>query len=203
MKDNIFIFNGAQNPLILSRVYHVDWICDYDMAWYPFDSQKCQMKFRGDNFVKLVVDGMEYLGPKDLTQYFIRNTTMEMSEDTLSVVLQVYLGRRLLGTILTVYLPSLLMKKISYETNFFKQFFFEAVVAVNLTVMLVLATMFIAVSDRLPQTSYIKMVDVWLIFNLMLPFIQVILQTYIDTLRDDHGRAVNHHGQVREVGDDG
>ena len=37
----------------------------------------------------------------------------------------------------------------------------------------VLATMFIAVSENLPKTSYIKMVDIWLIFNLMVPFFEV------------------------------
>ena len=37
--NNILIFEGAQNPLILERVYDVEWICIYDMRWYPFDSQ--------------------------------------------------------------------------------------------------------------------------------------------------------------------
>ena len=78
-----------------------------------------------------------------------------------------------MGTILTVYIPTLLLIIISHMTNYFKPFFFEAVVTVNLTVMLVLATMFISVSDNLPKTSYIKMVDVWLIFNLMIPFFEV------------------------------
>ena len=45
--------------------------------------------------------------------------------------------RRLLGTILTVYIPTLLLIIISHMTNYFKSFFFEAVVTVNLTVMLV------------------------------------------------------------------
>ena len=101
---------------------------------------------------------MAYIGPEDLTQYFIRNTTMQLSEDKKSVIVeaweincvpyspppvsnyikQVFLGRRLLGTILTVYVPSTLLVIISYMTNFFKPFFFEAVVAVNLTVMLVI-----------------------------------------------------------------
>ena len=34
----------------------------------------------------------------------------------------------------------------------------------NLTSLLVLTTLFISVSGSLPQTAYIKMVDVWLIF---------------------------------------
>ena len=41
---------------------------------------------------------------------------------------------------------------IVYATNFFKDFFFEAIVTVNLTSLLVLTTLFISVSGALPQT---------------------------------------------------
>ena len=30
------------------------------------------------------------------------------------------------------------------------------------------------------------MIDYWLIFNLLKPFVDIILQTYIETLREDH-----------------
>ena len=68
--------------------------------------------------------------------------------------------------------------------------------------MLVLTTMFINVSNNLPKTSYMKMVDVWLLFNLLLPFIIVLLHTYMDTLRNDEEREINHHGKSIQVGDD-
>ena len=42
---------------------------------------------------------------------------------------------------------------------------------VNLTSLLVLTTLFISVAGSLPQTAYVKMVDIWLIFA------QVILLT--------------------------
>ena len=51
--------------------------------------------------------------------------------------------------------------------------------------MLVLTTLFINVSNNLPKTSYMKMVDVWLLFNLILPFIVVLIHTKKDTLRND------------------
>ena len=35
----------------------------------------------------------------------------------------------------------------------------------------------------MPPTSYIKMIDVYLIFSLMIPFGTVLLQTYMDRLR--------------------
>ena len=44
--------------------------------------------------------------------------------------------------------------------------------------MLVLTTMFVGVSQTLPHTSTIKMVDVWLVFNLLIPFIEVLIHSY-------------------------
>ena len=70
-------------------------------------------------------------------------------------------------------------------------------ITVNLTCMLVLTTMFINVSNNLPTTSYMKMIDVWLLFNLSLPFIVVLLHTYMDTLRDNQEEKNEDNKQAR------
>ena len=62
--------------------------------------------------------------------------------------------------------------------------------------------MFINVSNNLPKTSYMKMMDVWLLFNLLYPFIVVLLHTYMDTLRNDEEREINHHGKTIQVTDE-
>ena len=54
--------------------------------------------------------------------------------------------------------------------------------------MLVLTTIFIDVSNNLPQTSYMKMIDIWLLFNLILPFLVVLIHTRMDTLRQDQDK---------------
>ena len=69
--------------------------------------------------------------------------------------------------------------------------------------MLVLATMFINVSNNLPKTSYMKMVDVWLLFNLLYPFVVVLMHTYMDSLRNDEEREINHHGKTIKIDEDG
>ena len=46
------------------------------------------------------------------------------------------------------------------------------------------------------------MIDIWLIFNLFLPFIVVLLHIYMDTLREEEDREVNHHGKAIDVGTD-
>ena len=179
------------------------------MNWYPFDTQVCSMTISVtedlNDFITIEDNGHENLGPVELTQYFIRNTEMNINligNKQQAVVFKITLGRRLLGTVLTVFLPTILMNVVGHGANYFKAFFFEAVVSVNLTVMLVLTTMFINVSNQLPKTSYIKMMDVWLIFNLIVPFVEVLLHTYKDMLREEENREVNHHGRVRKLGED-
>ena len=41
----------------------------------------------------------------------------------------------------------------------------------------------VQVGENLPATSYIKMIDVWLLFNLIIPFALIILHTYMDFIR--------------------
>ena len=85
------------------------------------------------------------------------------------------MNRRIMNELLTTYLPTMFILAIVYSTNFFKPFFFEAVVTVNLTSQLVLTTLFISVSKSLPPTAYVKMIDVWLIFSQLIPFAEVEL----------------------------
>ena len=61
----------------------------------------------------------------------------------------IILKRRIVNELMTTYLPTVLILIIVYTTNFFKPFFFEAVVTVNLTSLLVLTTLFISVSGLL------------------------------------------------------
>ena len=200
LNEDIDIYEGNDSPIIMSRVYDIEFLCDYKMQWYPFDTQTCYMEFRLKegmaSFVDLIPGTREYLGPKELTQYFVKRTGIELYRKMgkKGVRVSITLGRRLLGVFLTVYFPTILLNLIGHSTNYFKAFFFEAVVTVNLTCMLVLTTMFINVSNNLPKTSYIKMMDVWLIFNLLLPFMEVLLHTYMDYLREDEDREINHHG---------
>ena len=189
LNEDIDFYEGGDNPIILSRVYDIEFLCDYKMQWYPFDTQTCYMEFRLKegmaSFVDLMPGTREYLGPKELTQYFVKRTGIEKYKKMgkKGVRVSITLGRRLLGVFLTVYFPTILLNLIGHSTNYFKAFFFEAVVTVNLTCMLVLTTMFINVSNNLPKTSYIKMMDIWLIFNLLVPFVEICLHTYMDILR--------------------
>ena len=115
---------------------------------------------------------------------------------------KIIMKRIINNAILTIYLPTFLILIIVYSTNFFKDFFFEAVVSVNLTSLLVLTTLFISVSQSLPPTSYVKMIDIWLIFAQLIPFLEVLLHTWMDMHRVSEDREVNNHGKPRKIEND-
>ena len=180
---NAYLYKGSENPILLDRVYTGKFICEYDMSIYPFDSQKCTAKFilKGSSgrFIDLIGRNASYLGPIHLPQYFVMGTTIKqiiVPPSTSAVQVEIIFGRRLLSTMLSSYLPSFLICLVSFATNYFEPFFFEAIVTVNLTSLLALTTLFVSITDSLPRTSYIKMIDMWLIFSLTIPFCEVLLQ---------------------------
>merc|ERR1711974_471036 len=59
-----------------------------------------------------------------------------------------------------------------------------------------------SVMQTLPKTAYVKHIDIWLIFCQMIPFVEVILITAAETLReaDENGEIpFNHHGTTRII----
>ena len=79
---------------------------------------------------------LNYLGPKDLTVYYIKETSFDsfdLPDGSRTVQVQIRLGRRLLGVALTTYLPTVLILIIVHLTHYYKSFYFEAIVTVCLT----------------------------------------------------------------------
>ena len=120
---------------------------------------------------------------KDLVMFFITDLKLENSKD--QVHMKISLKRKIQTEMLTTYLPTLLLLAISYATIYFKPEYFEASLTVNLTIMLVMTTIFTSKIAELPPTSDTKMIDIWLIFCLLVPFSFALIQTAIQWNSDD------------------
>ena len=152
--ENIQYFTGKENFVNMRRFYNQRFLCDYQLNWYPFDIQTCFMKMEIKKsyspFIQLLVDQYEYTGPQFLPQYEVRSVDMEIKENNMGiqeVLVTISLGRQLLGVLLNVIIPTIVLLIISYSTNFYKDDYFESVVAINLTTMLVIVTLFVSVSS--------------------------------------------------------
>ena len=103
------------------------------------------------------------------------------------IKMKIVLKRKLMNELMTTYVPSVLLIVITWATTFFKPYYFEAALSVNLTTMLVMTTIFIGVMESLPSTAYVKMIDAWLLFGQLIPFTEVILLTIMEYVREGDG----------------
>ena len=131
----------------------------------------------------------------DMTLFTVTNYVLVYSTGPQEGIrMTITLKRKIMSEMMTTYFPSLLLMMITYATTFFKPFFFEAALSVNITTMLVMTTIFISKMEGLPPTSATKMIDYWLILCQLVPFIQVVLVTALEFLRDDV--LVQNHAKV-------
>ena len=154
------------------------------MAMYPFDTQDCNAEVavgKGRQFVELFVQDMKYVGDKDVMEYVITETKDYKEEN--KVVFKISLGRSLMSVILTTMLPTIILILVTLSTNYYNKQHFKTIIPVNLTSLLSMVTLYVGMSARLPQTSYLKMIDVWLFFSLFVPFINIILHGYLEFQR--------------------
>ena len=126
---------------------------------------------------------------KDLIMFTITDLKLEQKNDQVHMVIS--LKRKIQTEMLTTYLPTLLLLIITYATTFFKPIYFEASLTVNLTIMLVMTTIFTSKIEELPPTSDTKMIDIWLIFCLLVPFAFTLVQTAIEYFREEETETLN------------
>ena len=133
--------------------------------------------------------------------FYITDLRLEKRKD--QVHMAINLKRKIQTELLTTFVPTLLLLMIAYSTHFFKAEYFEASVTVNLTIMLVNTTIFTSKIQELPPTSDTKMIDIWLIFCLLVPFAFTLVQTAIECYREDDKEKQDEQGAESRQGGDG
>ena len=97
-----------------------------------------------------------------------------------AVKISVSMGRKLLNIVMVTYVPTILMNIINQATVYIpgeskNTLIFE----LNITSLMVLASIYLSVSNSLPSTPNIKPVEVWLLFNLAYPFFVIIVNVLL------------------------
>ena len=80
----------------------------------------------------------------DMTMFEITSWNLNYNENCDGIRVLIVMKRKFQSEIMTTYFPSFLLLAITFATTFFKPFFFEAALSVNLTTMLVMTTIFIS-----------------------------------------------------------
>ena len=114
-------------------------------------------------------------------QYFVegwsKNITNMQGSRTMQVLrISVRFRQKFLSIFMVTYLPTILMNIINQATNYLSgDSKYDLVITVNITSMMVLASIYLSVSTSLPSTPNIKPVETWLLTNLAYPFLVILV----------------------------
>ena len=165
--------------------YYIHYLCYFR---YPFDTQKCPLKVQvpRNYYNQFVLKWGEPPIIQDIkmNKYDVLKH-LEYENDTLSKIIrgvEITLCRKISYHIVNIYIPSFVLMMIAGLTLFIDFSHFEVTIMIALTSMLVLYTLYQSISAYLPQTSYMKMIDIWLFGGLIFPFIIITILVIMDSL---------------------
>ena len=84
-------------------------------------------------------------------------------------------------------------------TLYFSKEHFKTSIPVSITAMLVMYTLNNSIASKLPQTSTIKFIDIWIIYGLFLHFIIIILLVLIEHLPEKNNLVFMENSKTVET----
>ena len=173
--------------------------CDYDLQNYPFDTQLCtidlQLSKFDKEFVKLVPSLTGNKGPSALDQFVVTKIDLKTYNNDSLIRCKILMKRVPLYFIATTFMPTICILFMALVTLFIDQSHFEAIIMVALTAMLVMYTLFQSIAVSLPTTAYLKLLDYWLIFGLIMPFFVFTAEVINELIIERNSRVKVHSGR--------
>ncbi|XP_068247799.1 uncharacterized protein [Palaemon carinicauda] len=203
------VYQPQNVSLVQKNFYSGSFSCNFGLFKYPFDTQICSVLIKLDSADTSVITfsnaTVRYSGLINLPKYTVQNIVVDLSESVGYAVMEVkfQLERRWSLLVLTIFLPTILLIGIGYVTLFIKLPAFQVRAIMTLTTLLVLYTLFNQVSSGLPDTAYIKMIDIWFFFCIFLIFSVIIVHIAVEHLPEngDSSSAVKSVMRVSPVGE--
>ena len=210
--DKLFFnetYHGSQNSFVKDTYIQSKFICSFNkIQSYPFGVQTCTINIflkGSDEFrIKMVAknlslfhDSTKLLKKGDDTyevgQYFVKSWSLYNTEKGNTVTLELNMIRSLFKIFMVTYLPTILMNVMNQAVVYIRtENKFDLIITVNITCMMVLASMYLSVSSSLPSTANIKPIEIWLLVNLIYP-VFVIISNVIVQVSIYYKNGLKHH----------
>nr|XP_053643778.1 gamma-aminobutyric acid receptor subunit beta-like [Cherax quadricarinatus] len=196
-------YMGASAVIIQREHYSGSFVCDFNVFYYPFDVQQCsvlvQLSSVNEELVTFTTEKttVHFDKSSKFGTYIIQDfvTLKQKSKSPESLFKIGYtLQRQSTLIVLNIYLPSIILMVIGYLTLFVHVQKLDVRLGVSLTTLLVLYTFFNQTSSSLPQTAYVKMIDVWFFFCTLLLFVIIMVHVIVEGLETE---AVVRIGPLR------
>ena len=113
-----------------------------------------------------------------LPQFKITDCSTVAFENGSKVNVNIKLKRIFQYHLFNTYMPTITLLIIAEITLHFDDTKTELAIGLSLTIMLVMYTMYQSISGSLIKTAYLKMIDYWLLFCLLMPFVIFMIEIY-------------------------
>ena len=178
------VYNGDTTPLLYKTENNMRFFCNFvGVAKYPFEKETCNFYFYLEgsaNNLTLIKSHLDappnkIIGGYELSGWEIKASEAYPRSGKKMVKVTVSLTKNPLSIFMVTYLPTILMNLINQATNYITgDSKYDLIITVNMTSMVVLASIYLSVSTSLPSTPNIKPVEVWLFFSIVYPFLVII-----------------------------
>ena len=194
------LYEGTLNPLNLNLSSRTKFSCSFDQIKdFPHDRQNCSVFLylagKDSERTTLVPGKLRNLAPTEFGQYIIQTWHFSPGFDAAAqrhgLRVSLVLTRKMRSVFMVTYLPTILMNIINQATNYIKAADkFSLIYTINITCMMVLASVYLSVSSSLPTTSDLKPVEMWLIFNLAYPMFVILVNVLLQV------QLINQNSQL-------
>lgn len=144
------LFSGEKNAVLLRRKFSQDHACNFNLFYYPFDTQVCNLRFelrdKSEDFVAFEKEGqgINYVGDRNLADYQIVMEKLELtkSDSNHSMAIVTVVFKRQTGFHgITTFAQSMVLILVAFVTFFFNIRNFSDRIMVNLILLLILSTL--------------------------------------------------------------
>ena len=189
--DEEKFYKGVDNSLLFTGLYDHSFECVYDLVSYPFDTQFCSvlidvgLEHKND---LALFGSCQYLGPLQFSEFHVGSVRMIESDNQSMIECQFELTRDSFKHVTMTYIPTLFLSFLSLMSLFIHERHFGNNIMISLTCMLVLYTLYQSIEGVMPRTTYMKLLDYWLVFNLAMPFVVFMTIVSWEYLRQDEDK---------------
>ena len=126
----------------------------------------------------LEAQGLKFSNEVELPQFNVINSHILTEINSSVAVVEIKLKRIFSYHITNTYMPTSTLLILAQATLHFDESQLELAIGLLLTVLLVMYTLYQSICASLTPTAYLKMIDYWLFFCLLMPFFSFMIEMY-------------------------
>ena len=184
------MFSGSHNPLELTQRMKVKYNCLFNVRNFPFDVNNCSfiMKIneRKAGLIRFVdEDDIAYDGPQIVESFTLGEMTRNIvnTDKVTKFTFVIPLHRVFTNQLINTFLPTIILWLFGYATLFIDLDNPSDRFMGSGTALLVIATLISMITGALPKTSYLKLIDIWLIWHFVFVFLMIWSNVLVDRVR--------------------